>query len=416
MMSRGGLVDKRRSDRRARDRRRRVRAPPSPGCSPRAGIGVVCLEQGDWVDPRAYPHWQPDWELRRLTDWSPEPNVRRLPQDYPVNDAASPIAPLMFNAVGGSTIHWSAHFPRLRPSDFRVRTLDGVADDWPLDYATLEPFYDLNDRMMGVAGLAGDPAYPPKSPRQTPPIPLGTLGDTIARGFDRLGWHWWPSDSAIITRDYEGRRACINCGPCDLGCPNGAKASTDVTYWPTALAPRRAPRDAAPACARSRRAGRARGRRRSTTTRGARASSRSARGRARRQRHRHAAAAAQLALGAVSRRARQPQRPRRPEPDVPSLRDRERRLRRAARRLQGPDRLQHHEPGVLRDRSLARLRARLLVRGGARARAGRDRHRRIGRATACRGAASTAGIRRAGSTARSASRSSARTCRRRTTA
>ena len=23
-----------------------------------AGIGVVCLEQGDWVDARTYPHWQ----------------------------------------------------------------------------------------------------------------------------------------------------------------------------------------------------------------------------------------------------------------------------------------------------------------------------------------------------------------------
>ena len=62
----------------------------------------------------------------------------------------------------------------------------------------------------------------------------------MARGFDRLGWHWWPSDSAIITRDYDGRRACNNCGPCDLGCPTGAKASTDVTYWPKALAPARA--------------------------------------------------------------------------------------------------------------------------------------------------------------------------------
>ena len=24
----------------------------------RAGIGVACLEQGDWVDPRTYPHWR----------------------------------------------------------------------------------------------------------------------------------------------------------------------------------------------------------------------------------------------------------------------------------------------------------------------------------------------------------------------
>src|SRR2546426_1245869 len=78
----------------------------------RAGIGVVCLEQGDWVDPRAYPHWRADWGLHRNTDWSAEPHGRRLPPDYPVNDAASPIAPLMYKPVGGSPIQLHAHFPR----------------------------------------------------------------------------------------------------------------------------------------------------------------------------------------------------------------------------------------------------------------------------------------------------------------
>jgi choline dehydrogenase-like flavoprotein len=201
-----------------------------------AGIRVLCLEQGDWVDRRAYPADRDDWEIHRQTDFNPDPNGRRLPVDYPVNDSDSPIAPLMYNAVGGSTIHWSAHFPRFRPSDFAVRTLDGVADDFPMSYADLEPFFALNDRMMGVAGMTGDPAYPAKTPRSTPPIPLGALGTTLARGFDALGWHWWPSDSAILTESYDGRQACNNCGPCDLGCPRGAKASTDVTYWPKALA------------------------------------------------------------------------------------------------------------------------------------------------------------------------------------
>ena len=200
-----------------------------------AGFQVMCLEQGDWVDPAAYPTTGDDWELHRSTDFSPDPNVRAQPQDYPVNNTASPIAPLMYNAVGGSTIHWSAHFPRLHPSDFRVKSLDGVADDWPVTYAQLEPYFDLNDRMVGVAGVNGDPAYPPKPPRQTPPIPLGKLGDAIAGGFDKLGWHWWPSDSAVITRPYDGRAPCNNCGPCDIGCVPRAKASADVTYWPKAV-------------------------------------------------------------------------------------------------------------------------------------------------------------------------------------
>ena len=201
-----------------------------------AGIDVMCLDQGGWLDPRAYPTTQDDWEIHRQTDFNPDPNVRRLAQDYPVNDTESPISPLMYNAVGGSTIHWSAHFPRLHPSDFRVKSLDGVADDWPVTYDQLEPFFDLNDGMVGIAGLTGDTAYPSKSARQTPPIPLGKVGDTMAAGFDKLGWHWWPSDSAILTAPYDGRSACNNCGPCDIGCTRRAKASADVTYWPKALA------------------------------------------------------------------------------------------------------------------------------------------------------------------------------------
>jgi choline dehydrogenase-like flavoprotein len=201
-----------------------------------AGIEVLCLEQGSWIDPRTYPTDQDDWELHAGTDYSPDPNVRKLPVDYPVNDEDSPIAPLMYNAVGGSTIHWSAHFPRFHPSDFRVRSLDGVADDWPITYRQLEPYFDINDRIMGVAGITGDPAYPIKSDRQTPPIPLGKTGQVMASGFDRLGWHWWPSDSAINTVEYDGRPGCNNCGPCNIGCSIKAKASTDVTYWPKALA------------------------------------------------------------------------------------------------------------------------------------------------------------------------------------
>jgi choline dehydrogenase-like flavoprotein len=65
-----------------------------------------------------------------------------------------------FNGVGGSTVMYTAHWPRLHPSDFRVKTLDGVADDWPIDYDTLAPFFAENDRIMGTSGLSGDPASP----------------------------------------------------------------------------------------------------------------------------------------------------------------------------------------------------------------------------------------------------------------
>ena len=60
-------------------------------------------------------------------------------------------------------------WPRMLPSDFRVRSLDGVADDWPLTYDELRPYYERNDRHFGVSGMGGDPAYPPGG--EDPPLP-----------------------------------------------------------------------------------------------------------------------------------------------------------------------------------------------------------------------------------------------------
>jgi choline dehydrogenase-like flavoprotein len=195
---------------------------------------VVCLEQGDWQNPAKYPSTSENWEHRASTEFNPSPNVRQSAADYPINAENSPIQIANFNGVGGGTILYAGHFPRFHPSDFRVKSLDGVADDWPIDYETLSPFYDENDRMMGIAGLEGDPAYPPK-PSIMPPVPLGKSGQALVKGYNNLGWHWWPSDTAIATQQYEGRDKCINLGSCLSGCAQGAKGSTDITYWPLAL-------------------------------------------------------------------------------------------------------------------------------------------------------------------------------------
>jgi choline dehydrogenase-like flavoprotein len=195
---------------------------------------IVCLEQGDWMKPSEFPSAGRDWEARALDDFATNPNRRKRETDYPINGEDSPIQVVNFNGVGGGTILYAGHFPRFHPSDFRVRTLDGVADDWPIDYETLALYYDENDRMMGVSGLAGDPAYPPHEPMM-PPLPLGKSGAALARGMNKLGWHWWPSDSAIASADYEGRAKCINLAHCTSGCAQGAKASTDITYWPAAI-------------------------------------------------------------------------------------------------------------------------------------------------------------------------------------
>lgn len=200
-----------------------------------SGFSVLCVEQGDFQVPSEYPSSSPTWELRKISTHSPFPNTRRGAADYPVNDDDSPIAIANFNAVGGSTILYSGHFPRMHPSDFRVHSLDGVASDWPISYEDLEPYFQINDGMMGISGLEGDPAYPPIT-GLLPPVPMGKVGERLGNGYNKLGWHWWPSYAAIATRPHGNRAPCINLGPCNTGCAQSAKGSVDVTYWPEALA------------------------------------------------------------------------------------------------------------------------------------------------------------------------------------
>ena len=202
-------------------------------------LRVVCLEQGDYKSSDEFPSENIAWEEKKYSTHHVSPNVRRLESDYPINDSESVIAVANYNAVGGSTFLYSGHFPRFHPSDFRVHSLDNVALDWPLSYSELEPYFELNDQIMGISGLEGDPAYPPIK-NLLPPVPLGKLGERIAEGFNQLGWHWWPAYSAILTQiddhNFKDRTTCRNIGPCNTGCPIGAKSSVDVAYWPKAIA------------------------------------------------------------------------------------------------------------------------------------------------------------------------------------
>lgn len=197
------------------------------------GYKVACIERGDWIDPSEYPTTSVDWEIKKKT-FSPVISERQNIYDYPVNDKQSPIALCNFNAVGGSTILYSGHFPRFQPRDFQINTMDGISEDWPIKYQSLKKYFEINEYQMSVSGLTGDPYYPDIHDL-LPPIPLGKVGVKLAKAFNSKGWHWWPSYAAISTRNTRERSACINLGPCNTGCPQGAKSSTDITYVQRAI-------------------------------------------------------------------------------------------------------------------------------------------------------------------------------------
>jgi len=196
-----------------------------------AGFSVVCLEQGEYPDYTSIRSSELEFELTKDRVFSWNPITRKAPSDYPIDDTESDVAPLMWNGVGGSSVLYAAAWHRLKPSDFRVRTLDGVAVDWPVTYEDLAPFYDKVDEDFSVSGIAGDTASP-HFEVPLPPFPMGDLEKRFAQAHDRLGWHWWPGTNAIATVKHGNLAPCVRRASCMWGCFDGAKASVDRTHWP----------------------------------------------------------------------------------------------------------------------------------------------------------------------------------------
>jgi choline dehydrogenase-like flavoprotein len=95
------------------------------------GFRVTVLEQGDWPDYSKANVAEPEFAVTADRDWGWDPNLRAAPGDYPIDESESDITALMWNGVGGGTVVFAAQWQRNMPSDFRVRCLDGVADDLP---------------------------------------------------------------------------------------------------------------------------------------------------------------------------------------------------------------------------------------------------------------------------------------------
>ena len=198
------------------------------------GFDVLCVERGTWFDPDLLRRDASDFELRRGSRFHANPNIRQWDEDEPVDDSESPIRPMVGHAVGGSSVWWSAHMPRFRPEDFRSRTLDGVAEDWPIGHDDLARWFALNETEIGLAGVVGDPSGPERSNvlRRLPSV--GPCGRRFAEAFDRLGWHWWPVD-LTLGRPEDGDEPCTHIGPCDIGCPSRRRASADRIYMRRAM-------------------------------------------------------------------------------------------------------------------------------------------------------------------------------------
>src|SRR5262245_1272347 len=74
-------------------------------------------------------------------------------------------------AVGGSALHWGGVTNRFSEEDLRLKSLYGLAVDWPIEWAELERFYCEAERRIGVSAENG--AFPEDKPSQ--PYPMAVM-------------------------------------------------------------------------------------------------------------------------------------------------------------------------------------------------------------------------------------------------
>ncbi len=219
-----------------------------------AGVETLVLEAGPRFSPAEYRLDRPGWDLvsfPRPADprWKEKdrytsgegqplpaqhahlksdlPGLRRF--QHPPGRRASFLYEHV-RGVGGSTLHFQGEAHRFHPSAFRMRTLYGVGEDWPLSYEDLAPFYGEAERILGVAGVAENPFKPRRGQYPLPPHRLSWASQRIARAAGKLGMQLLPNSLAILSQPYDGRPPCNYCGGCTWGCPLRDKGSWDQTF------------------------------------------------------------------------------------------------------------------------------------------------------------------------------------------
>lgn len=121
-------------------------------------------------------------------------------------------------AFGGSSNCWWGCTPRFMPSDFKMKTLFGVENDWPVTYEELDPYYEEAEELMAISGPEGTP-FPKKSKY---PLPAHNFSPIDKILHQKYGNQYISQPTARASRGTKGRNQCMANSSCDV-CPVDAK-------------------------------------------------------------------------------------------------------------------------------------------------------------------------------------------------
>lgn len=119
---------------------------------------------------------------------------------------------------GGSSNCWYACTPRFMPSDFKMKTLYGIAEDWPVQYEELEPYYTEVEDAMEISGPDETPF--PKSKQY--PLRAHQFNSVDKLLHAKYGSQYISQPTARASQATANRNACCVSAVCGI-CPVNAK-------------------------------------------------------------------------------------------------------------------------------------------------------------------------------------------------
>jgi len=158
--------------------------------------------------------------------------------DFPERDVYSNAGDVRYylnvlraKAVGGSTLHWGAEALRFIESDFKLKQLYRIADDWPITYDDIEGYYVKSERALGVAGVADNPFASWRSADFPLPAFPYSAGDRLfEKACRQLGIDIHHVSWARNSVPYQNRPACVafaTCGTYRI-CPIAAQYTSEA--------------------------------------------------------------------------------------------------------------------------------------------------------------------------------------------
>ncbi len=180
---------------------------------------ILIVERGDFV-----PQEDDNWNPRAV--WK---DLRYRAREQWLDGRGEKFVPYTHYCVGGNTKFWGSVLYRLRKGDFEATEhIDGISPGWPIDYATLEPYYDQAERLYHVHGRHGvDPTEPSRAPFPYEAVPHGPGMEKIVQRLRRLGLH--PSTLPLGLMRPGEPDGCILCDTCNsFPCKIHRKSDTEV--------------------------------------------------------------------------------------------------------------------------------------------------------------------------------------------